>query len=62
MALLNASELTGYSYNYAIPSGVSDPTIFTGNVDLILSTGITQQIVDTYFKHCSKMHSLHGSK
>ena len=46
MALLNASDLTGFSDNYAIPSGVSDP-IFTGSVDIILSTGITQQMFDT---------------
>ena len=30
MALLNASDFTGYSDNFAIPSGVSDP-IFTGS-------------------------------
>ena len=46
MALLNASDFIGFSDNYAIPSGVSDP-IFTGSVDIILSTGITQQISDT---------------
>ena len=46
MALLNASDFTGLSDNYTIPSGVSDP-IFTGNVYIILSTGITQQVFDT---------------
>ena len=46
MALLNASDFTGYSDNFAIPSGVSDP-IFTGSVDIILSTGVTQQVFDT---------------
>ena len=46
MALLNASDLIGFSDNCAIPSGVSDP-ISTGSVDLILSTGITQQVFDT---------------
>ena len=46
MALLNASGFTGFSDSYAIPSGVSDPT-FTGSVDLILSTGITQQVFCT---------------
>ena len=46
MALLNASEFTGFSESYAIPSGVSDP-IFSGSVDIILSTGITQQAFDT---------------
>ena len=44
MALLNASGFTGCGYNYAIPSGVSDP-ISTGSVDVILSTGITQQVL-----------------
>ena len=33
-------------YQFAIPSGSSD-VIFTGSVDLILSTGITQQVFDT---------------
>ena len=46
MALLNASDFTGYSDNFAIPSGVSDP-IFNGSVDIILSTGVTQQVFDT---------------
>ena len=46
MALLNASDFIGFSGNYAIPSGVSDP-IFTGSVDIILAIGITQQIFDT---------------
>ena len=38
MALLNASDFTGFSDNYAIPSGVPY---------LILSTGTTQQKFDT---------------
>ena len=46
MALLTASDFNGYSDNYAIPNGVSDP-IFTGSVDIILSTGVTQQVFDT---------------
>jgi len=46
MALLTASDFNGYSDNYAIPNGVSDP-IFTGSVDIILSTGITQQVFDS---------------
>ena len=46
MAFFNASDFTGFRTNYAIPSGVSDP-IFTGSVDLILSTGITQQVFGT---------------
>ena len=43
MAPPNASDFTGFSDNYAIPSGVSDP-ISTGSVDIILPTGITQQV------------------
>ena len=46
MALLNASDFTGYSDSYAAPAGFYDP-IFAGSVDLILSTGITQQVFDT---------------
>ena len=46
MALLTTSDFNGYSDNYVKPNGVSDP-IFTGSVDIILSTGIAQQIVDT---------------
>ena len=43
MALLNASAFTGYSGSYAAPAGFNGP-IFSGSVDLILSTGITQQV------------------
>ena len=46
MALYSASDFTGFSDSYAVPSGSSD-VIFTGSVDLILSTGITQQVFDT---------------
>ena len=46
MALLSASDFTGYSDSYAAPAGFNDP-IFAGSVDLILSTGITQQVFDT---------------
>ena len=47
MALLNASDFTGYSDTFAVPSGSSD-VIFSGSVDLILSTGITQQVFDRF--------------
>ena len=43
MALLSASDFTGYSDSYAAPAGFKDP-IFAGSVDLISSTGITQQV------------------
>ena len=46
MALYSASDFTGFSDSYAVPAGSSD-VIFTGSVDLILSTGITQQVFDT---------------
>ena len=46
MALLNASDFTGFSDSYAVPAGSSD-VIFTGSVNLILPTGITQQVFDT---------------
>ena len=45
MALLNASDFSGYSAVYAVPIDVND-NLFTGSVDLILSTGITQQVFD----------------
>ena len=46
MALFNASDFTGYWASYAIPSGTED-VIFSGSVDIILSTGIVQQVFDT---------------
>ena len=46
MALYQASDLSGFSDSYAVPSGVGQP-LFSGSVDLILSIGITQQVFDT---------------
>ena len=46
MALFSASDFSGYSDSFAAPAGFNDP-IFAGSVDLILSTGITQQVFDT---------------
>ena len=46
MALLSASGFVGYSDSFAAPAGFNDP-VFAGSVDLILSTGITQQVFDT---------------
>ena len=54
MALYHASDFTGFSDSYAIPSGSSD-VIFTGSVDLILSTEITQQVFDTL---CTALNAL----
>ena len=45
-ALYQASDFTGFSDPYAIPSGSSD-VVCTGSVDLVRSTGITQQVFDT---------------
>ena len=44
MALFSTSDFTGYNDTYAAPTGFNDP-IFSGSVDLILSTGITQQVL-----------------
>ena len=60
MALLYASDFTGFSDNYAIPSGVSDH-ISTGSVDIILSTGITQQIVDTLSTALTCIHYMEAN-
>ena len=46
MALYSASDFTGFSASHAVPSDVSD-VLFTGSVDIILSTGLTQQVFDT---------------
>ena len=46
MALYSAGNFTGFSDSYAVPDGSSD-VLFTGSVDLILPTGITQQVPDT---------------
>ena len=46
MALYQASDFTGFSDSYAVPAGGSD-VIFTGSVDLIVPTGIIQQVFDT---------------
>ena len=55
MALLNASDFTGYSDSYAAPAGFNDP-IFAGSVDLDLSTGITQQVFDSLSSALTCIH------
>ena len=55
MALYPASDFNGFSDSYAVPSGSSD-VIFTGSVDLILSTGITQQVFDTLSAALKRIH------
>ena len=61
MALLSASDFTGYSDSYAVPSGSSD-VIFSGSVDLILSTGITQQVFDSLSSALKCIHYMEASK
>ena len=61
MALLNASDFTGYSETFAVPSGSSD-VIFSGSVDLILSTGITQQVFDSLSSALKCIHYMESNK
>ena len=61
MALLSASDFTGYSDSYAIPANSSD-VIFCGSVDLILSTGITQQVFDTLSTGLKCTHYMEANK
>ena len=60
MALLSASGFTGYSDSYAIPAGINDP-IVSGSVDLILSTGITQQVVDSLSSALKCIHYMEAN-
>ena len=46
MALYQASDFSGFSDSYAASSDVDQP-LFSGSVDLILTTGITQQVFAT---------------
>jgi len=61
MALLSASDFTGYSDSYAIPASSSD-VIFSGSVDLILSTGITQQVFDSLSSALKCIHYMEANK
>ena len=61
MALLSASDFTGYSDTYAIPASSTD-VIFSGSVDLILSTGITQQVFDTLSTALKCIHYMGANK
>ena len=55
MALYQASDFSGYSASYAVPADVTD-NLLTGSVDIILSTGITQQVFDTLSTASKCMH------
>ena len=46
MALLTNSDFDGFSASYINPVGVDVGTAFTGSVDIILSTGVTQSVFD----------------
>ena len=61
MALYSASDFTGFSNSYAVPAGNSD-VIFTGGVDLISSTGITQQVFDTLATALKCIHFMESNK
>ena len=61
MALYQANGFTGFSDSYAVPAGSSD-VIFTGSVDLILPTGITQQVFDTLSTALKCIHLMGGNK
>ena len=61
MALLSVSDFTGFSDSYAIPANSSD-VIFSGSVDLILGTGITQQVFDTLGTALKCIHYMENNK
>ena len=60
MALLSASDFTGYSDSFAVPAGSSD-VIFSGSVDLILSTGITLKVFDTLSSALKCIHYMEAN-
>ena len=60
MALLSASDFTGYSDSFAAPAGFNDP-IVAGGVDLILSTGITQQVFDSLSSALKCIHYMEAN-
>ena len=61
MALFSASDFTGFTSTFAVPSGISD-VLFGGSVDLILSTGITQQVFDTLSTALKCIHYMEANK
>ena len=60
MALLSASDFTGYSDSFAAPAGFND-SIFSGSVDLILSNGITQHVVDSLSSDLKCIHYMEAN-
>ena len=61
MALLSASGFIGYSDSCAIPANSSD-VVFSGSVDLILSTGIAQQVFDILSTALKCIHYVESNK
>ena len=61
MALYSASDFTGFSDPYTVPARSSD-VIFTCSVDLLLPTGITQQVFDTLSTALKCTHSMEQQK
>ena len=61
MALFSASDFTGFTSTFAVPSGISD-VLFAGSVDLILSTGVTQQVFDTLSTALKCIHYMEANK
>ena len=61
MALFSASDFTGFSDSYAIPANSSD-VIFSGSVDLMLCTRITQQVFDTLSTALECIHYMESNK
>ena len=60
MALLSASDFTGYSDSFAVPAGFNE-SIFAGSVDQILSTGITQQVFDSLSSALKCIHYMEAN-
>eukprot|EP00972_Heterocapsa_arctica_P068567 10131854-Heterocapsa_arctica.AAC.1 len=46
MAILNASDFTGNSDTYAVP-GTNSSVLYSGSIEIRLSTGITAQVSDS---------------
>ena len=61
MALFQASYFTGFSDTCAVPAGSTD-VISAGRVDIILSTGVTQQVFDTLSTALKYIHFMETSK
>ena len=61
MALYPGSDFTGFSDSYANPSDSPD-VIFTGSVDLILSTGTNQQVFETLPAALNCIHFMEQQK